>query len=103
MDKILDDIKTAINKNFSDSIQKIVFYGSRKRGDNNLNSDYDILLITKNPATFSFKNEVYEKLNDIDIENEVLIDYKFISENELLTLKGKQPYITNALSEGIYL
>ena len=103
MDKILNEIKAAVSKNFPDSIEKIIFYGSRNRGDSNNYSDYDILLITKIPADFSFKNEVYTKLNDIDIENEVLIDYKFIAKDELTTLKGRQPFIVNALSEGVYI
>ncbi len=103
MEKILSEIKIAVNKNFPDSIEKILFYGSRKRGDNNSDSDYDILLITEKPADYKFKNEVYEKLIDIDIDNEVLVDYKFIGRDELSTLKGRQPFITNALKEGIYL
>lgn len=103
MEKILNDIKNAVNKNFPGSVDKIIFYGSRKRGDNNNDSDYDILLITEKPVDYNFKNEVYEKLIDIDIENEILVDYKFIGKDELATLKGRQPYITNALKEGIYL
>lgn len=103
MEKILNEIKNAVKKNFPDSIEKILFYGSRKRGDNNEYSDYDILLITEKPVDYKFKSDVYEKLIDIDIENEILVDYKFIAKNELSTLKGKQPFITNALKEGIYL
>jgi hypothetical protein len=40
---------------------------------------------------------------EIDLKYDILTDVKLISRNELSTIKGKQPFILNALEHGLII
>ncbi len=47
-------------------------------------------------------NEIYDLCFDIDLKYNILIDAHLISEQEIASLRGKQPIFVNALKSGIY-
>ena len=99
----LKELKKLLIKNFSDHIDKIVLFGSQVNGTARKYSDYDILLILKKPYDWKFENNIYDTTFDIDLEYNIITDIKMISIEELQTLRGKQPFIQNAINEGIEL
>ena len=101
--KILNDLKILLNKNFSDQIAKIILYGSQIDHNHKKNSDYDILIILKKQYDWKLKNRIYDLLYEIDLKHDIVTDIKIISLEELETIRGKLPYIQNALQYGIQL
>ena len=52
---------------------------------------------------WKLKNKIHDKIYDIDLKYDIFTDLKLISKNELKTFKGKQPFILEALENGIVL
>jgi len=99
--KILKELKILLSENFTDDIEKIVLFGSRVYGDAEANSDYDILIVLKHDYDWQFKHKIQQVCWEIDYKFNILTDVKIISLKELNSLRGKQPYIINALENGI--
>jgi predicted nucleotidyltransferase len=64
-------------------------------------SDYYILIIVSHPLSWQQQREIVDEVYFIDLKYNILTDVKIISEPELKTLRGKQPFIQRALREGI--
>jgi hypothetical protein len=47
------------------------------------------------------ENDILDACYQIDLEYNLLTDIKIISLQELTSLKGKQPFIVTAVTEGI--
>jgi len=51
-DLILVRMKTALNRAYGDRVKRAILYGSRARGDNRPDSDYDIAVFLEGYADF---------------------------------------------------
>lgn len=101
--KILKEIKQKLHQEFPADIDRIIFFGSRVKGSALKDSDYDILIVVKDDYDWEFKTRVYDTVYDLDLKYDILIDIKIISLNELKTIKGYQPFILEALEQGIVI
>ncbi len=101
--KALKELKELLFKNFPDYIDKVILYGSQVSGTAKDYSDYDILVILKKAYDWKLKNEIYDKSWEVDFKYDILTDIRLILNSELETVKGKQPFITNAIEKGIVL
>ncbi len=99
----MHELKELLVKNFPDYIDRVILFGSRAQGKAHRYSDYDILIILKKSYDWKFKDEIYDKTWEIDYKYDILTDVKLISNEELKTIKGKQPFILDALETGIVL
>lgn len=97
----LHELKALLIRKYPDYIDQLIVFGSQVNGTAREYSDYDILLILKKPYDWRFENEIYDTCADINVEYDIITDVKMISWEELQTLRGKQPFIQNALHEGI--
>ena len=95
------ELKSLLMKKHSEHIDKIILFGSQVNGTAQEYSDYDILLILKKSFDWRFENEIYDTCFDVNLKYDILVDIKLISKQELQTLKGKQPFIQNALAYGL--
>lgn len=100
-DDLLHEIKTELIKVFGDLIVKVVLFGSRTDDTYREYSDYDILVVLAQPVDWRIKDRMLDIMADINIRNDILIDAHIISEQELGTIKGRQPFIERAMSTGI--
>jgi len=100
-DILLHEIKTELTKEFGDLIVKVVLFGSRTDDTYREYSDYDILVVLAEPVDWRIKDRMLDIMADINIRNDILIDAHIISEQELGTIKGRQPFIERAMSTGI--
>ncbi len=71
-EKILKEIKRTILEIANEmniEVDKIILFGSRARGDYRVNSDWDILIVTKKIQDNNIKRElwlkIYEKLTEL--------------------------------------
>lgn len=99
--KILKELKALLLKHFGDDIEEVILFGSQVNGKAREYSDYDVLIILKNDYDWRYKDKISAVCNKIDLKYEVFIDDKIISQRELSTLKGRVPFVLDALETGI--
>ena len=97
------ELKELLLATFPQEIEKIILFGSRVNGDARDYSDYDVLVVVNHPYDWRFKHKIYDTTWEIDYKHDILTDVKVISQQELHTLIGKQPFIQNALQTGVTL
>jgi uncharacterized protein len=100
--ELLNKIRLAVQQH--DDAAEIYLYGSRARGDNKKNSDWDLLiLVDENKITNRIEDRFRESLYDIELETgqiiSVLIYPKFYWNNKL----QYTPLYKNVNHEGIRL
>lgn len=98
---LLKEVKKLLSERFGDEIQKVILYGSRSGGTSGTGSDYDILVILKNPHDWRMRKKISSVCYELDLKYDILTDIKTVSETDLYGSAGKQPFIMNALREGI--
>ncbi len=98
---LVREIKKLLLAEFGNEIQKVILYGSRSKGTSAPDSDYDILVILKNPYDWRMRKKISSLCYDIDLKYDILTDVKTVSAGELDKPSGKQPYILDAIREGI--
>lgn len=102
-DKILIKIHNTLTGELGNVVEKIILFGSRVHESSDTYSDYDILIILNTEIDWQFEWKIYDLCFNISLENDILIDVKVISSSDLNTIRGRQPYILEALSTGITL
>jgi len=86
------------------SIESIILFGSRARGDYNEDSDYDILIITKETFPIKEKMRIFNKVNDVLAKMLIPCDIIIKSHDEVEYLRDKINSVTReAVEEGILL
>lgn len=98
---VLQKISTAVKEKYPQKIVSVIAFGSKVRGDHGEGSDFDVLVIVKEPST-----EVQEGIIDIFIEEEMRSGISF--DPVIKSLAGfeleKQhhtPFYENILNEGV--
>ena len=95
--EIAQEFADAIN---SEDIIKIILFGSVARGDDNEESDIDILIITTNSDELT--DEINSAAVDIILEKDEFISPHVMSE-EHYNKTIDYPFLTNVLKEGVLL
>lgn len=99
--KILKDLKALLIKEYAEYIDKVVLFGSRAVNTASKYSDYDILLVLKKDFDWRLEDAMLSLCYEIDLKYDIVTDVKLISENDLKSMKGRQPFILNALEHGL--
>ena len=84
-----------------DFISEVILFGSQASGKAPDGSDYDILIIVNDDILWQQQRKIVDETYLIDLKYNIITDVKIISEPQLNTLRGKQPFVQNALKEGI--
>jgi predicted nucleotidyltransferase len=99
----MQELKALLLKTFPNEFEQVIVFGSQVTGQATEDSDYDVLVIVNHDYDWRFKHQIYDVTWEIDFKHDILTDVKIISLPELQTLRGKQPFIQNALHTGIVL
>jgi predicted nucleotidyltransferase len=99
--KILKKLKNLLVKEYYGYIDKVVLFGSQALNTAHEYSDYDILVILKKDYNWQLEDAILSTCYEIDLEYDIVTDVKLISRNELNAIKGKQPFILDALEYGL--
>ncbi len=101
--EIIKKVKRLLNTAFEDRIQNTILFGSQAKNINTNNSDFDILIVTKDVFGWKEKSIIRDICFDVSLDFEVIIDSKIISQKEIDNkFWGKHPLISDALNFGIY-
>ena len=100
--EILVDLKNHLRKNYGKSIKEVILFGSHAQGNSEEYSDYDILIVLDKDYSGKDENKILDLCYDINLKYNILLDVHLLSENEVDSMRGKQPVFVNALVSGIY-
>ena len=77
-------------------------FGSRARGTERPDSDYDLLLVVREEFSLAEKDALYEQVMDILLETGRLISLKIFRQSEFQRLRGLHtPFLSRVLEEGV--
>ena len=99
--QILNDLKETLVSFLGENIKEIILFGSQAYGGANEDSDFDFLLILKEIPDWKIKRKISELCYDLDLKYETFLDVHILGEEEIYTLRGKQPIFQTALEKGI--
>lgn len=86
-----------------DSSADIILYGSRARGDEKEDSDWDILILTDYPATITTERKFREKLYDLELETGETFSVFVYSKSDWQTKQSITPFFQSVSQEGIHI
>jgi len=98
-DRVLQIFVSALRRNLGHSFRRVILFGSRARGDNAVDSDYDCLVVV-DEVTDELDDKLDEIIGDILFENNAVISAILISERQL-EAKKPDPFILAIRGEGI--
>ena len=102
-DKILAELKDAVEVIAGESIIKLVLYGSRARGDYERGSDLDVAIIVRG-LTRELKKRILDAVADIEMKYLEPLSTLIFSEEEFEFLKKRERRIALDIErEGITL
>jgi predicted nucleotidyltransferase len=79
----------------------VILYGSRARGDERPDSDWDILILTNNAADIVTERKFRNKLYDLELETGEALSVFVYSKNDWQTRQRITPFYHNVSREGI--
>jgi len=94
-------IRRSINS--IDPKAEVILYGSRARGDERTDSDWDILILTDYPINLQVERKFRDKLYDLELETGEPFSVFAYSKNDWQTRQRITPFYQNVTQEGILL
>ncbi|MDA2919469.1 nucleotidyltransferase domain-containing protein [Desulfobacterota bacterium AH_259_B03_O07] len=86
---VLKELKGILNGLLGERVIRIILFGSRARGDYDNRSDIDLAIIVKG-LTRGLKNQILEKIAEIELKHLVPFSTLILSEKEFENLKRRQ-------------
>ena len=84
------------------TIRAMYLFGSRAKGTQRPDSDYDLLLVVTEEFSLQDKDVLYDGVIDILLETGRLLSLKILKEREFDRLRDMQtPFMKHVLTEGI--
>ena len=95
--RIKDSVKSL------DPKAEIILYGSRARGDERIDSDWDVLVLTDYFVDLQTESRFRDKLYDLELETGESFSIFVYSKNDWQTKHRITPFYQSITSEGIRL
>lgn len=87
--------------NVIDPKAEVILYGSRARGDERPDSDWDILILTDYSVDLVTERKFRDKLYDLELETGEPLSIFIYSKNDWRTKQRITPFYENVTQEGI--
>ena len=78
--KAIESAKELLKQNFP--VLEVVLFGSKVRGDDNEESDIDLLLLTSRPVLFKERKAITYALYEVQLSYDVIFSTLIVHENE---------------------
>jgi len=89
--------------NSIDPTAEVILYGSRARGDERSDSDWDILVLTEYSMNIKIEREFRDKLYDLELNTGESFSMFIYSKNDWQTKQRITPFYQNVIQEGVRL
>lgn len=80
---------------------EVILYGSRARGDERIDSDWDMLFLTDYYVNLQVERKFRDKLYDLELETGEPFSVFSYSKNDWQTIQRITPFYQNVTQEGI--
>ena len=98
--EILKRIKNSVTRH--DAQAEVYLFGSRARGDNNMDSDWDVLVISPNEKiTFDYESELRDSIVDLELASGENISLLVYSKTDWADNRTISPLFSNVAKEGL--
>lgn len=87
--------------NTIDPAAELILFGSRARGEERLDSDWDILILTDYAANLMTERKFRDKLYDLGLETGEAFSVFVYSKNDWQTKQRVTPFYQNVSLEGV--
>jgi len=114
-EKIIEELKTDkltglpsflvlkyLIKNFNNSVNDVILFGSQATGKSHEFSDYDILIILGKEYSGNDENTILDLCYEIGIKYDIIFDVHILAESEINSVRGRQAVYSKAIKSGIY-
>jgi predicted nucleotidyltransferase len=96
------ELREMLKSALGDDFVRLYHYGSRVDGGADPDSDYDVLCVTRRPLSRQQRDEILYRQLDIQMDQAVLFDLHFYSEEQLRTPPlSFTPYVQHVTADGI--
>jgi predicted nucleotidyltransferase len=101
----LNKLKHKLVQNYGDEFNKLILFGSVAKNIFNNDSDVDILIMMNKGSKLDskIKEQLFDNVFDIEIEDEIPFDVKFFDKSQLKTIHGRTPFMQNILNNGVVI
>ncbi|MBI4785691.1 MAG: HEPN domain-containing protein [Chloroflexi bacterium] len=100
--RALDELVVRLRDKYAEQIAQVILFGSRARGDATWESDFDLLIVTKNGGK-KLEQALDRFIDPIGFEHNLVFAPHVISEKELERKQTKEPFYRSIVSEGVDL
>ena len=98
---IVTELKDILDRSFPGLIRKVLVFGSRAAGNAREDSDLDVLVVVRGNMDWRLRNEIIGACYEIDLKYDVVSDIKVLSEDDMNSIRGRQPFVQEALEKGV--
>jgi uncharacterized protein len=82
---------------------EVILYGSRARGDEQTDSDWDIIILTNLQSNIETERKFRHKLYDLEIETDESFSVFVYSKQNWQNIQKISPFFRNVTTEGLQL
>lgn len=86
-----------------DPATEVVLYGSRARGDDKTDSDWDVLILTENPSDIHIERKFRNRLYDLELEIGESFSVFVYSKHDWHNKQSITPFYQNVIREGLQI
>jgi predicted nucleotidyltransferase len=100
---ILSTIKREAENIFGEKLVDVILYGSYARGDNDNESDIDVMIkVDIEKTEFSkYRWKISEVMSDLSLEHDILISTHLQDKHTFEKYKNAVPFYQNVANEGV--
>ncbi len=102
LDEPLRDLVARIHQKYGAHLARVILFGSRARGDSSSESDYDLLIVTKNGGK-RLSDALGKTADAVGFEHNRVLASHVITEKEFAVKRLVEPFYRSIYSEGIEL
>lgn len=104
-EKLLKSFTKEVQSILGNSVEKIILYGSYARGDFQMNSDIDIMILTslQEDKIKQIEDKLYDVAFDYQMSDSIVISINIKNIEQYNYWLGALPYYDNIEKEGIVL
>ena len=105
IDIITQRVCQAARESLGNKLDKVILYGSFARGDNDEESDIDILILASIPQEDAYREsmKISRLISGIDLEFDVLVSFHVTSVEVFNRFFDVTPFYKNIMKDGVIL